>query len=174
MSFAVVETISTPNGPSGPATGKTDSSYSFTDSGSSSNVGHTLQYQFDWKGDETDLSSWGAATQSKTWTVAATYNVRTRARCITHTSIFSDWSEAGAIEIIDDKTPPTPNPMTWATPPYETGINSISMVATTATDPTDSVSYYFDFVSSPTGGTGGTDSGWQSSTTCTDTGLQAN
>jgi uncharacterized delta-60 repeat protein len=75
-----------------------------------------------------------------------------------------------------DKTPPTPNPMTWLTPPYQTGTNSISMVATTATDndPISPISYYFDFVSSPTGGLGGKDSGWQDGTSYTNSNLRAN
>ena len=74
-----------------------------------------------------------------------------------------------------DTTPPTPNPMTWATSPYGASSTSTSMVATTATDAgSPPVSYYFHFVSSPTGGTGGSDAGWQSSTSYTNTGLQAN
>jgi hypothetical protein len=72
-------------------------------------------------------------------------------------------------------TSPTPNPMTWATPPYAAGGTSISMVAATATESINPpVSYYFNFVGSPTGGTGGLDSGWQSSTTYTNSGLQTN
>ena len=67
-----------------------------------------------------------------------------------------------------------PDPMTWATPPYQTGTNSISMVATTATDSTSPIDYYFDFVSSPTGGLGGRDSGWQSGTSYTNANLQTN
>jgi hypothetical protein len=66
-----------------------------------------------------------------------------------------------------DTTPPSPNPMTWATVPYATGSTSIAMVATTATD-TSGVEYYFDETS---GNPGGTDSGWQSGTSYTDTGL---
>jgi len=73
-----------------------------------------------------------------------------------------------------DTAAPSPNPMTWATEPYEMSTSSIRMVATTATDPTTPISYYFDFYSSPTGGTGGTDSGWQSATIYIDTGLSAN
>jgi hypothetical protein len=68
-----------------------------------------------------------------------------------------------------DVTPPTPNPMTWATQPYATSPSSITMVATTANDPSG-VEYYFDETS---GNPGGSDSGWQSSTTYTDTGLLA-
>jgi len=66
-----------------------------------------------------------------------------------------------------DTTPPTPNPMTWAILPYATGETSIAMVATTATD-ASGVEYYFDETS---GNAGGSDSGWQDSTSYTDTGL---
>jgi hypothetical protein len=48
------------------------------------------------------------------------------------------------------------------------------MVATTASDPTPTISYFFDFTSSPTGGGGGSDYGWTASTTYTDSGLGAN
>lgn len=74
----------------------------------------------------------------------------------------------------DDISPPSPNPMTWATEPYATNTFSICMVATAATDETPPILYYFDFISSPTGGTGGTDSSWQSSTTYCDSGLSTN
>jgi hypothetical protein len=71
-----------------------------------------------------------------------------------------------------DTTPPTPNPMTFATAPAPASTSSVSMTATTATDATSPpVSYYFTFVP---GGSGGTDSAWQSSTTYTDSGLAAN
>ncbi|NWG02327.1 MAG: hypothetical protein HXY44_05670 [Syntrophaceae bacterium] len=73
-----------------------------------------------------------------------------------------------------DIAPPTPNPTTWATPPYQTGTSSISMVASTATDPTAPVQYYFNFAGSPTGGIGGVDSGWRSSPSYSNSGLQAN
>jgi len=67
-----------------------------------------------------------------------------------------------------DTSPPTPNPMTWATQPYAGGTSSITMVASTAND-SSGVEYYFDETS---GNSGGSDSGWQDSTTYTDTGLQ--
>jgi hypothetical protein len=65
-----------------------------------------------------------------------------------------------------DTTPPTPNPMTWATVPYATGASSIAMVATTASDPSG-VEYYFTCTAG-----GGHSSGWQSSLSYEDTGLQ--
>jgi hypothetical protein len=73
-----------------------------------------------------------------------------------------------------DTTPPTPNPMTFASAPAPVvdSTTGITMTATTATDATTPpVSYFFDFVS---GGSGGTDSAWQSGTSYTDTGLVAN
>jgi hypothetical protein len=66
-----------------------------------------------------------------------------------------------------DITPPSPNPMTFATAPYAASYISVTMVATTATDSDGhGVEYYFTC----TGG-GGHNSGWQDSTTYTDTGL---
>jgi fibronectin type 3 domain-containing protein len=65
-------------------------------------------------------------------------------------------------------------PMTWATTPYPTGTTLIAMVATAINDPFPPINYFFDFTDSPTGGTGGVDSGWQSGTTYINSGLQAN
>jgi hypothetical protein len=72
--------------------------------------------------------------------------------------------------------PPTPNPMTWAAAPAADSPTSITMTATTATaQDCPPVSYYFEFVGSPTdGGTGGEDSGWQTSTQYVNTGLEPN
>ena len=69
---------------------------------------------------------------------------------------------------IPDNNSPTPDPMTWATPPYATGSTSIAMVATTASD-VSGVEYYFASISG-----GGYDSGWQDSTMYEDTGLDPN
>lgn len=73
----------------------------------------------------------------------------------------------------EDTAPPTPNPMSFATPPAPTSEGCMIMTATLATD-ADSppVRYYFNFVS---GGSGGDDSSfWQVSTTHGDCGLTAN
>jgi hypothetical protein len=90
--------------------------------------------------------------------------------CLSLTKAIVEWGD-----VLFDGTPPTPNPMTWATAPYASSPTQISMTATTATDSgSPPVSYYFHFSDSTTGGTGGTDSGWQGSTSYTDTGLQPN
>jgi GH35 family endo-1,4-beta-xylanase len=66
-----------------------------------------------------------------------------------------------------DTTPPTPNPMTWASYPTATGSSTITMTATTATD-TESppVQYYFECTND-----GSKTSGWQSSSTYIASGL---
>lgn len=77
-----------------------------------------------------------------------------------------------------DNEPPEPNPLTWYTEPYQFlhqfGESSIAMSATVATDQTPPVSYYFDFVSSPTGGSGGADWGWRLSSGYYATDLETN
>ncbi|UCE99380.1 MAG: DUF362 domain-containing protein [Planctomycetota bacterium] len=68
-----------------------------------------------------------------------------------------------------DVTPPSPDPMTWSTLPYATSSDSITMVATAASDPSG-VEYYFEEMS---GNPGGSDSGWQDTPAYTDTDLNA-
>jgi hypothetical protein len=89
---------------------------------------------------------------------------------------ITGWSSKGVhlrspsvakLTAVPDTTPPSPNPSTWATEPYATGLTSICMVATTATD-IMGVEYYFHETS---GNPGATDSGWQDSSTYEDTGL---
>ena len=94
------ETVSTPGMLSGPTTGMTWTLYTYTTGGSSSNLGHSVEYQFDW-GDGTN-SGWlpvGTTSGSKSWTSAGTYFVRAQARCATHTSVVSGWSGALAVSI---------------------------------------------------------------------------
>jgi hypothetical protein len=67
-----------------------------------------------------------------------------------------------------DTDPPTPDPMTWAAVPAA-DTDSISMTATTASDPSG-VEYYFD---ETTANPGGNDSGWQPGASYTDDGLIA-
>ncbi|MHC4742898.1 MAG: fibronectin type III domain-containing protein, partial [Planctomycetota bacterium] len=67
-----------------------------------------------------------------------------------------------------DTDPPTPNPAVFASPPAADSDTAISMTATTGSDATGPVEYYFDETS---GNPGGTDSGWQTSPSYTDSGL---
>jgi hypothetical protein len=70
-----------------------------------------------------------------------------------------------AITVTSDTTAPSPDPLTWASAPVATGQTAITMMATTATDPSG-VEYFFECTSG-----GGHSSDWQNSTTYTDTGL---
>lgn len=93
------ETVSSPGLLSGQTSGITGTSYIYATGGSSSNLGHTVEYQFDWKGDGTELSSWGSSTQTKAWAAGGSYNVRARARCSTDTSVVSNWYGSLAVTI---------------------------------------------------------------------------
>ncbi len=94
-----------------------------------------------------------------------------------HSSYLEDYGPqdwALNIDVVEDVTAPTPNPMTWSSMPSGVSTSQIGMTATTATDANGPVEYYFDFTSSPMGGTGGSDSGWITSTSYTDDGLLTN
>jgi exo-poly-alpha-galacturonosidase len=66
-----------------------------------------------------------------------------------------------------DATPPTPNPMTWATTPHSAGFTAIAMRATAAIDNLGSqVEYYFECVSG-----GGHSRTWSTDPNYTDNGL---
>ena len=97
VSGRINETVSTPTVLSGPMSGGANDSYTYTTGGSYSTLGHAVQYQFDWTGEGRDLSSWGPATQSKTWKSHGTYNVRVRARCVTDKRVISSW--AGPVSV---------------------------------------------------------------------------
>ena len=125
------ETITTPNVLSGPTSGITGKTYTYITGGSVSSLGHSVQYQFDWKGDGTDLSPWGLATQSKIWTASGLYNVRARARCASDTSLISQWLGSVSVSI----TPATQPDLT------ETVLNNppLSAVAGSSFSVTDTV-----------------------------------
>ncbi len=74
--------------------------------------------------------------------------------------VFEDQGGGG------DTTPPTPNPATFASAPASAGISSIAMTATAGSDPSGPVEYFFG---ETTANPGGSDSGWQTSTSYTDT-----
>ncbi|MBI5742653.1 MAG: fibronectin type III domain-containing protein [Candidatus Niyogibacteria bacterium] len=76
-----------------------------------------------------------------------------------------------------DTSPPTPNPMTFSAAPANDSAVQISMTSTTGSDATPPVNYLFTNDNSScaaNAGTGGTASSWQSSTSYSDSGLQAN
>ena len=65
-----------------------------------------------------------------------------------------------------DLDPPTPNPLTFASPPTTLSFSSITMTASTATDPSGPVEYFFECINDATAS-----SGWQASPTYVATGL---
>jgi hypothetical protein len=112
----VIEWISPPTkpvsvGPDDPNKGQPGQTFTFSTGNAFSSIGHSVEYQFDWKGDGfSDLSPWGLDSQSKTFVAGGTYSVRARARCVTDTTIVSDWSSGldVKIELITVTTPTGP------------------------------------------------------------------
>ena len=147
-----IEYIATPKTPVGPDKGLPGDTFTYATGDAFSNVGHSVEYQFDWNGDGfSDLSPWGSATQSKTWTTGGTYSVKARARCVTDTSVVSDWSSALTVNIEKISTPTTPTQQ-----PSGDGIPGIIYKYTTGgatSNIGDPVQYLFYFGD-------GTDSGW--------------
>jgi len=92
-----------------------------------------------------------------------TYTYKVRARDKSSNQNATSWSTT-ASATTEDTTAPQPDPMMWSSEPEAASSSSITMTAYTATDPCG-VEYYFDATD------GGNDSGWQASTTYTDTGL---
>lgn len=97
------ETITTPNQPTGDVFVQVGESTSYTTGGSTSSLGHSVQYQYDW-GDGTQ-STWNGTSQSKSWSTENYYFVKAHARCQTHTSRISDWSNSLMVTV--DSTNPT-------------------------------------------------------------------
>lgn len=102
--------------------------------------------------------------------IEAGNNAKFKIRFSTNGNAGNDEAMVDEVEITNippasDNTPPEPDPLTWDSPPSATGPTSISMTATTASDPSG-VEYYFDCTAG-----GGNDSGWQDSKTYEDTGL---
>lgn len=92
------ETITRPGTPSGPSSGYTNTSYTFSTSGASSNLGHSLRYRFHWGDGST--SSWSSSlSASHSWSNEGSYPVQVEARCATHTNRVSLLSNSRYITI---------------------------------------------------------------------------
>jgi|GEM_PF-459814 len=123
----------------------------------------------------TSVAQWDATVDTGslvTHTVRAQLNTGDEVCIQTYTGEPLDWARIDCMDIsivpgADDIYPPTPDPMTWSVEPYGSDYDSITMTASTASDPSG-VEYYFDCISG-----GGHDSGWQDSSTYTDYGLPA-
>jgi hypothetical protein len=145
-----VEGISTPNLPSGPTNAQTNTSYSYVITGSASNVGHSIQYFFDW-GDGTN-SDWlpvGTTSASHSWTSAGTYLIKAQVRCAAHISVVSSWS--GNLSVIVDRvsTPATPSGISSG----KVGVSYVYSTSGSSSESGHPIQYLFDWGD-------GTDSGW--------------
>jgi len=131
-----------------------------------------VEYYFDCTSHTGHDSDWQTSTTyvATGLNPGTTYSFRVQARDSSAAQNETVWSSTEyATTDSPDTTPPTPDPMTWASLPTATGMYSITMTATTATDSqSPPVEYYFDCTSHT-----GHDSGWQTSTTYEATGLDA-
>ncbi|MFO7891787.1 MAG: T9SS type A sorting domain-containing protein, partial [bacterium] len=93
----IPESVSAPSIPEGPITGQVNQVLGYTVSGAESNLGHELEYRFDW-GDGS-FSAWNGQTQNYSWQSEGNYQVKAQARCTEHTDVVSDWSEALSVNI---------------------------------------------------------------------------
>lgn len=94
------ETVSTPGAVTGPATGTTIETLSYYVSASTSSLGHTVEYRYDW-GDGS-FSAWSASNgASYNWTTVGSYDVRAQARCRDHTSVVSAWTAVLTVVITE-------------------------------------------------------------------------
>ncbi|MCK7504726.1 MAG: hypothetical protein MZV70_12005 [Desulfobacterales bacterium] len=84
----------TPAIPSGPSSALVNTAITFSTSATDPN-GDSLQYRYDWGGGV--LSSWGAASQSRSWAAAGQYAVKAQAR----DSLLAEsaWSSAKTVTI---------------------------------------------------------------------------
>lgn len=86
----------------------------------------------------------------------------------------SSSGRTGSFVTLAETVPPIPHPVVWSFDPDQLDTSSIIMMADIARDVSGPEEYVFDFISSPTGGAGGSDSPWQFSPSYTDVGLNPN
>ncbi len=88
----------------------------------------------------------------------------------------TEWTTGNQVAVVTlpEKVPPIAHPAVWLVAPDQGGLGSLTMTADIERDLAGPQEYYFDFVGSPTGGAGGSDSYWQFSPLYEDVGLNAN
>ena len=85
-----------------------------------------------------------------------------------------DMGRIGTFVTLAEKVPPISHPTIWLSQPDQINTSSIVMTADIARDISGPEEYSFDFVSSPTGGAGGSDPPWQFNPNYVDMGLNPN
>lgn len=104
----VIDTVSTPAVPNGPATGYVNTTYMFNTGESTCSEGHPVRYRYDW-GDGT-FSNWSPATTgSHRWNTPGVYQVRAQARCAVNPTAVSAWSPAFDVTILPPHSVSRPN-----------------------------------------------------------------
>jgi len=98
------ETISKPGAPSGETSPVENNSYTYTTSGATSSLGHTVEYQFDW--DDGSFSGWStSASANHAWTSIGERAVTVTARCQIHTD-KTNISDPLVVTVVADEPPP--------------------------------------------------------------------
>jgi FtsP/CotA-like multicopper oxidase with cupredoxin domain len=120
-------------------------------------------------------ASYGDGLQDKLCGVGANENAGFRIRFRTNANraneyAFIDDVVVSGTSTVVDTDPPTPDPATFASPPAPVSDTEITMTATTGSDASPPVEYYFAETSA---NPGGSDSGWTTSPVYNDTGLEA-
>ena len=93
----VNESVSPPSKPVGLTSGKTGKSLHYTTGSSYSDLGHEVEYQFDW-GDG-NRSAWGFGAENHQYSSEGEFEIKARARCKSHTNVVSGWSNSLVVTI---------------------------------------------------------------------------
>ena len=168
VSVTAAETVSAPNTPTGPSSVGAGESATYTASGASSNLGHSLQYQFDW-GDGS-LSGWISTTRasaSHSWSTTGNFQVKARARCATHTDAVSNWSNPKQVSVTQEHSVSAPNTPTGDSPLCEGETGSFSTSGGTCSEGHQVNQYKFDWGdgSESSWNSGAADKSWSNSNT---------
>jgi hypothetical protein len=151
-----------------------------------SSVGENANDPADWQllGSNDDGSTWTVLDTRSNQTFSS--RIQTKTYSVSNAGSYSlyrldisqvrDLANADSVQLaelsfsVSNLPPVTPNPAQFAEAPYPTRETEVSMTSVTGSSSLGAVEYYFTETS---GNPGGTDSGWISSTSYTDTGLSA-
>lgn len=106
----MAETITTPGTPTGVASSPVNTAVTFTTTGSTSSLGHALEYQWTTTVEATPLvlvvSAWSTSlTITYTYTDSGRRWLVVQARCAAHTTIKSDASADVAVMVYQEEVP---------------------------------------------------------------------
>jgi uncharacterized repeat protein (TIGR02543 family) len=94
------EVISPPTSLDGPATGLRGDTLTFTASGSISNLGHSVGYEFDWGDHSPTMCCSGSGVGQHAYASAGNFTIQVRAVCGVDTNAASDWVPLKGVHII--------------------------------------------------------------------------